>query len=503
MSNNETDRIIGTEMEWPVAIQLVGNEHEVQLGSIGGDNVDSLTNKFLSPRLKQANHMLSNGSRYYADCGDRVEYASPEDASFDGAVINEMAGERVVMESISRYMQVNEKVAKATLLKRVVSDDKLVANGIARQENVTWGYHVNLSADTTALEIAAVGSNNKAENFRDEIMHLLALHLASSSPLLGQGAIYESGGNYGYSFGQKALGLTLDYVNGTTGTSKPVINQRNEPLADVKHGLSRVHITSMDPSISPWGTKMLLGTSSLVLRAIEQGRGRGLRLKSGQSLRNLSRQIATDPEMHTMLELEDGRTISAAQLQREIIAIVETTEHTDQEAAILKEWKRAVDDLDADMMRLTDRSDAIAKLALLKMHTQRKGMDPNDFSPKILRWLDREYDTVAKIDRDNIDSTDQSAFYESTLSHKLRHTKFQSDLPADELIERAFEEPPMTTRAYVRGKIIQQKETTSGYWTSVSIRDNGAVRAIPLSDPRINIPPEGLFEPLTVDDSQV
>lgn len=445
-------RIVGTEMEWPISHKLVGNDHFEQM-----NDVSPLVDSCLPPDITRVSSggMLGNGGRFYVDVGSRIEYATPEDTSFEGALVNELAGERIVIESLARYVKNTDKIEKAYLTKRVIDS-----------QNSTWGYHVNLSADTAAVN-----------GFTDKSMHLLALHLSTSLPMLGSGAIYRSiQDERSYSFGQKVLGLNFDYGVGTTGNAKPLINQRNEAHSkDV--GLSRVHITSTDPHISPWATKMLLGTSSLVLRAIEQNRGGELRLKSSGrydshtnssiALVELGRMNAFDLSLSQTVDMEDGRTITPTEIQKEIFAVVAATNHTDEEALILSEWERALADIEQDVMLLRDRSDSVAKLGLMRAYAERHGFDEDDFSNPALRSINNEYSKLAMFDvtKRPRDQLDPVALYERSVAYRLRSRSMAAQMPNEQDVEIAITEPPITTRALQRGKAIQGGGVSAANWT--------------------------------------
>lgn len=451
-------RIVGTEMEWPIATKLVGNAQFEQL-----QDVTPLVICGFPPDIARTQNggMLGNGGRCYVDVGSRVEYATPEDTSFEGAVVNELAGEQIVIDSLTRFIKQTDKIDKAYVTKRVVDSQKH-----------TWGYHVNLSADEAAVD-----------RFSDKSMHLLALHLATSVPMLGSGAIYNSMQHQKeYSFGQKVLGLSSDYGAGTTGMSKPLINQREEPHSkDI--GLARVHITSVDPHVSPWAAKMMLGTSSLVLRAIEQGRTTDLRLTPdavynkydtyATALVGLSQLSAFDLSLSQKIIMENGRSMTPTEIQNEILAIVATTDHTDEEAEILYEWQRAVADMEQDVMLLRDRSDAVAKLGLMRAYADRNGLDQDDFSHTALRSIDAEYSKLATIDTNKTPRAElePKSLYDNSVAARLRRSSMSAHMPPMSDVVHATSEPPTTTRAFGRGKAIQNGGVSAACWTSYV--DNG------------------------------
>lgn len=453
----EKPRIIGTEMEWPMTVWYDGNDEREQL----------TTTKSLRFRLPtglvtvgSGQYMLSNGGRYYYDTGDRVEYATPETTSFDDLVVRELAGEQIVMHSLLDYARENDKIESVVLSKRV-------SDGFEQG----WGYHINLSAKREAIQA-----------INDKTMHLLSLHLATSSPMLGGGAIYhDKDRRLRYSFSQKAISLTGDYINGTT-SSKPLINLRDESLM---HGMDmrRIHLTSMDPTISPWATKMSVGTVSLVLRAIEQGKGSELALaqRTGNHvLSNLARRIAMDTDMETVIDLADTGSIKAIDVQGKIIDIVKDTEHTEEEAGVLQEWIRAYDTLQTESRRFTFfESDAIAKLALIRAWTTRHNI--TDFDHDNIVGIDDQLTRLMTYHKKTDASSDvtTASIYARSRAAKLRSTHYAAWMPDDAQVTAAITEPPTTTRAFGRGKAIATGSVVTADWESYRYDKNSEPHRIP------------------------
>lgn len=438
-------RIVGTEMEWSITERLVGNKHD-QPFERGGE----LVTKYREPELSSSimGSMLSNGSRYYRDVGEHVEYASPEDTSFKGALVNELAGEQILIDGLARYVRDNDKIAHCDLRKRVVDD-----------RGETWGYHINLSAD-----------RKRIPSINDQYVHLLGLHLATSLPMLGAGTIFGLPGREQYSFGQKILGLHHDYCRGTMDTEKALINQRDEPWAD-KEVFHRIHLTSTDPHISPWATRMALGTASLVLRAIEQEKGDWLRIDDGgheNPLLGLARMNARDLTLKQTTMLVGGKTITPTDIQQEIINIVSQTDHTDEEAEILREWQTAVEDLSVDPMRLVNRSDAITKLDFIQKLAEKNGEDITDVSTKKARALVAFYDVLADLNGDELRSNTELTpmdIHERSLGYKLRIGRMASMMATKNDVMHAVHFPPVTTRAYQRGNAIWAGGVTGASWS--------------------------------------
>lgn len=461
----ERNRIFGTEMEYPISVRFAGSDNFSVL------NVDDkLVRESCDPRIAKQARFLSNGARFYPDL-NFAEYATPETQTLEDMLVRELAGERVVIDALIRFLERRPDIEAAEIHKRVIDDF-----------GQTWGYHGNLLADRI-----------RVPTLNAETAHLLGLHIASSQALLGSGAVQQdrSTGRYYYSFGQKVLDIGTDAGTGTINTTKSIINQRERSYADnVRY--RRIHMTSLDPHISPWATKMSIGTLSLVLRAIEQDVPNSLHLAKHGRLHKVAKQNAQDIALKRLIRLtgrkDHTRTISALDLQQEIIKIVSDTEHTSEEAYILTEWQRAIDDLHVDPMKLADRSDAICKLRYIRSLNAKNGHDPDDMSTTIAHDLDLQYDKIFATGtslnpRDNEQQIDGML---RSIPHRLRTTKMSAEMPNDATIEDARYNPPTDTRAFGRAAAIASGRCTHGVGWSYYTIDDKVIRVEDPYDPTVD-----------------
>lgn len=448
-------RISGTEYECPISERVKGEREFRQFR-----NRDAMLGRYLLHGLVRISSgdygMLSNGGRYYKDCGDRLEYATPEDISFENTVANEIAGERIVMDGMASYMHNEENVEAMIFSKRANSTD-----------GNSWGYHVNLSRDMTAIP-----------HMNDQYVHLLTAHLLSSPAMLGAGTMYRDhtgDGSAHFSLWQKIMTIRADYSSYTTGDLKPLINQREQHLSD-DCNLGRMHITSVDPHISPWSSWMTMGTLSLVTRAIEQGRGNELRIGASihevNPLVTLSRMVATDLTFSKLIPMDDGQQMTAFDIQEKIIEIVSKTEHTDEEARILDEWKKAVADLRRDPMLLNDRSDGIAKLALIRAFKERsRERRGEDVNYSTLMAIDNKSSLLLDIDKNKPNQWGTAEeVHSKSYAKKARDTVWQQWMN-EEKIEKAIFTPPENTRANDRGIAIGSGSVRAAGWLAYVYED--------------------------------
>lgn len=459
-------RIIGSELE--NSISILNDDGGTLHKSLGCKS--EFTTDYLPTGVSSLSYMLSNGGRFYPDVGF-AEYCTPEELGFREFVAREFAGERIVMESLIGYMRDEPDIREAYIRKRVIDD----------WQN-TWGYHVNLSADITRIPDLSV-----------DTMHLLALHIATSQPLLGSGAVISgrNAGNRIYSFGQKVLDPRIVDFGLHTHNETAIINLRDEPLAN-KQLYRRVHITCADPHISPWASMMVPGTHSLVLRAMEQGKGSDIRaeLQNARSFVGIARTAATDLTFKQTVTMQSGESMTPLDIQYALLAAASQTEHTEDEAMILREWKSALEDLETNPMLLRDRSDAIARWSLIRSLNTKVGNDPNGMSTDEARKVDNYYDRIFEIgtERAPRDADNPLRAYYNSHAAKLRSQQMARFMPSEAMIDDAIYNPPKMTRAYGRAAIINSGDASSVSWDRYVIGSNTSLmldpyRTMPLDWP--------------------
>lgn len=448
MSKNHKN-IIGTEMEWAVMGRLRDSRIYKPLN---GDGSMPMSSEILKPGnlpdgIDSHGSYMSNGSRFYGDVGGHVEYATPENLSLDDVVLSEFAGEKFVAEVLRRYVKSSQVVDEVLLYKRVVDD-----------HGTTWGYHVNVSEERKAFALHDGYSLNNRLAFEDRLRPLL-FHYATSLPLLGAGAVYAPGepGEYKYSLGQKHTDIQYD-VNGSTTSSKPFISTRDEPHAD--HKYIRLHIVGTDPHVSPWATRMMMGTTTLMLAGIKQGVVRELEYDTGvhSPAASIVRRAKYDiyGEQRYGFRTADGvKYYADYDVQSMYIDDLSRVKGmTDDQKWSLEEWQKATEDRRSDVMKLSDRSDTIAKLDLIQTRNRRAGRKEDEYT-KEASDFDKAYSTIVRVRREDVDggkSTDD--LMNSTVAGVLRRTRFAKHMPAREDLNDRILNAPKNTRASVRGTVI-------------------------------------------------
>jgi proteasome accessory factor A len=234
---------------------------------------------------------------------------------------------------------------------------------------------------------------------------------------------------------------------------RPIINTRDEPHAN-PNLFRRFHVILGDANMSPFSTRLKIGTTALVLEALARHPKRVYPILA-DPLRALI-SISRDPKFHWEVALEGDKCSSALAIQREYWqAVTDLCDIGDPaKAQLVRDWENVLNDLETDLMRCRNRLDWVAKLALIREFQQEQNLSDND---PWLQSLDLEYH---RLDR------------ECGLYYALEQAGSIVGVPDDAMVRRAIGEPPRSTRAYVRGRCIQKFSASviSAQWDHVTLQ---------------------------------
>jgi proteasome accessory factor PafA2 len=394
-----------------------------------------------------ANVILTNGARLYVDHA-HPEYSAPETTNPRDAVVWDKAGELVIMEG-------------------------------ARQARLIPGApQLNLYKNNTDNKGASYGSHEnylmrRSTPFASIVRHLTPFFV-SRQVVCGSGrvGIGQDGAAHVFQISQRADYFEVE-VGLETTLKRPIINTRDEPHANPDR-YRRLHVIIGDANLSEISTYLKVGTTSLVLAMIEDG---WLTDDLGVD-RPVSalHEVSHDPTCTHLLTLKDGRKITAVQLQAEYLEqarkYVEDKYGDDadrQTKDILHRWEQLLDQLAIDPMKLSDQLDWVAKYKLLQQYRDRDGLEWDD--PK-LHLIDLQYADLRP---------DKGLYYRLVKSNRMQR------IVTDEEIRMAVAHPPTDTRAYFRGRCMQQyaPQVAAASWDSVifDLPGKESLQRIPTLDP--------------------
>ncbi|HTG46717.1 MAG TPA: depupylase/deamidase Dop [Actinomycetota bacterium] len=396
--------------------------------------------------LGLANVILPNGARYYVDHA-HPEYSTPECVSPRSLVVHDKAGERILERSL-----------------QVVAEEMPGAPALAIYKNNSdgkgnsYGTHENYLVDR---------GTPFADIVRDLTPFFVSRQVFTGAGKVGLEAPWDERGRHAFQLSQRADFFETE-VGLETTLKRPIINTRDEPHADPEK-YRRLHVIVGDANLCEVAQFLKLGTTAIVLKMIEDGFLPDFSLVNPvAALHEVSRDVTLAVEV----QLADGRSMTALQLQWEYLELarkyVDRDDDTPENHEVLDRWESVLQGLTGDPMSLSGQLDWVAKLHVLEGYRARDGLAWSDAK---LRAIDLQYHDVRR---------------DRGLYHRLDATGKVERLTTDEEIERAIMLPPEDTRAYFRGRCIARfpDAIAAASWDSI-IMDTGreALQRIPMREP--------------------
>jgi proteasome accessory factor A len=387
--------------------------------------------------------VLSNGARFYNDHA-HPEYSTPECTTLRELVAHDRAGERILAECARR-----------------------------RNSTLEAGQEVRLYKNNTDFVGHSYGCHDNYLIRRDTPWdHLVAGVL----PFLVTRQVFAGAGKMGieaesalsqpgvYQISQRSDFFAV-LVSINTMNRRPLVNTRDEPHADPNR-YRRFHVIVGDSNMSEWATAMKVGTTALVLDLIELGQAAQLELaKPVDAIKAISRDQTYD----WILELVDGRKISAIDVQRLYLHAAQKhfAKRDEDTEWLLREWEDVLNDLQRDVTLARDRVDWVAKKLLLNSFQDDEKLS---WSDPWLQSIDLEYHSIAP---------EEGLYYELVRQGSMRRIVSEED------IRKAIFTPPATTRAFFRGRAVARfnDQIESIQWDEIVFR-NGS-RAYDLKLPEL------------------
>jgi proteasome accessory factor PafA2 len=407
-----------------------------------------------------ANVILTNGARLYVDHA-HPEYSSPEVSGPLDAVRWDRAGELVMLASV-----------RALASTSAMPDVSLYKNNVDGK-GATYGTHENYLVDR-AVPFAELAARL--------IPFFVTRQVFTGAGRVGLG---QRGEEAGFQLSQRA-----DYIEAEIGLEttlrRPIVNTRDEPHADPARW-RRLHVIIGDANLLEVATYLKLGTTSLVLWVLECAVGDGPAAAAARAaVHVLDRLTLRDPveAVHTVshdltlsepLELEDGRRLTALEVQRECLAAVSSVLDAaggapDEETRdVVDRWTSLLERLGTDPASCAREVEWLAKLRLLE------GMRRRDH-------LDWDHPRLAAVDLQWSDVRPERGLY-----HRLVAAGAVEHLVRAEDVEEAVGHPPHDTRAFFRGEVIARygSQVSAASWDSVIFDVPGAptLQRVPMKDP--------------------
>lgn len=390
---------------------------------------DSPTARPMSREEERSDRILGNGARLYNDHG-HPEYSTPECRSLRDLVAHDKAGERILLEAArNRSAQISRPI---TLYKNN-TDHHGASYGthegyLMSREVPTETLIQSLLPFFVSRQIFAGAGKPGIENesVRDDIFQI------------------SQRGDY---FSVEASVDTLH--------NRPIVNTRDEPHATPRL-YRRLHVICGDANMSEYATALKVGTTSLVLKLLEEGLTPPIRL--ADPVRAI-KQISRDVSLTRTVERAGAPAVTAIEIQRiyqqeaqkRLAGMDEDTDWT------LAEWASVLDGLETDPISMADRLDWVAKFQLLGGVRQEEGLS---WADPYIQSLDLAYHDIDP---------------EAGLYYGLEQAGVMRRLVTDARIEAAMTCPPADTRAYLRGLFVSRfgQSIRSVGWNGVAFKHQG------------------------------
>ncbi|HSA49513.1 MAG TPA: proteasome accessory factor PafA2 family protein, partial [Yinghuangia sp.] len=286
----------------------------------------------------------------------------------------------------------------------------------------------------------------------------------------GRVGVGQDGAAHGFQISQRADYFEVE-VGLETTLKRPIINTRDEPHADAEK-YRRLHVIIGDANLSEVSTYLKLGSTALVLSMIED-RFITHDLTVDQPVRTLH-QVSHDATLKQLITLRSGRKLTAVQLQMEFLELARKyvedrfgTDVDDITADVLTRWESVLTRLETDPMSLSRELDWVAKLQILEGYRQRDNLDWD--APR-LHLVDLQYADVRP---------DKGLY--NRLENRFERIATETE------VQRAAHLPPEDTRAYFRGRCLEQyaDEVAAASWDSVifDVPGHDSLQRVPTLEP--------------------
>ncbi|MFT3969859.1 MAG: proteasome accessory factor PafA2 family protein [Micropruina sp.] len=425
-------RIVGVETEYGLAARQTDGGRGVRLS--GGEAAARLFAP-LEREHASSNVFLPNGGRLYLDVGSHPEYATAECAGLDDLLVHERAGDELLVRLAQRAETEGAASGQPVRFRLLKNNVDAHGNSYGCHEN----YCIARSLDLPGLAAA------------------LTPFLVTRQVLCGSGRWRPDG----FAISQRAEVLH-DELSSMTTRSRPLINTRDEPLADPSR-FRRLHVISGDSNLSEPSAALKVGSLLGVLDALEAaatGAGPALPDLALADVAGSLRAVAHNPR--AVLRLASGRTIGALDVQREYLALarealssrVPSGSHPAGElqppslapdhpaSPLVERWSRVLDLLEAGREDdLDGEVEWVTKQALLRRYADTRGVAWDD---RRLAQVDLAFHEITQDD----DGTPRGLF------RLLESRGAAVRLTDPDAVDRATQLPPSDTRAALRGRLI-------------------------------------------------
>lgn len=386
------------------------------------------------PETHLVNSMLTNGARYYVDHA-HPEYASPEVSNALEVVLFDRAGEEVLKRSMLEAQ------------KLLTSGEIVVYKNNTDSKGNSYGTHEGylVSRDVEFADIVSAVTG----------------HFVSRQIYCGAGKIgseHSSNDAVDFQLSQRA-DFMEEHVGLETTMKRPIVNTRDEPHAEPSK-YRRLHVIVGDANMCDYSTYLKVGTTAFILAMLEDKaeyffNNMVLMTEPVASIRAISHNVGldvlvpTNKGMMTAINIQEWYLEQAKKYaeQADLAPL-----GNDVALDVLEQWESTLNALQANPESLNGKVDWITKKRIVDGYIARDNLaaDANK-----LVAIDVQYHDIR----------------EGRLFDKMRSRGEILELAKKADVVDAANNPPETTRAYFRGKVLSKfsEFVHSANWDSVTL----------------------------------
>ncbi|MCC6225261.1 MAG: proteasome accessory factor PafA2 [Microthrixaceae bacterium] len=393
------------------------------------------------------NAVLTNGSRFYVDHA-HPELSTPECSNALQALLYDRAGEEILLKAMAGARNLLPE-GQEILVYKNNSDGK----------GQSYGTHENYLL-ARSLPFGRIVTH--------AITHFVTRQIYTGAGKLGTEVPGHRTDEVPYQLTQRA-DFFEEEVGLETTLKRPIVNTRDEPHADAKK-YRRLHVIVGDANMSEAATFLKLVTTAMWFAAVEDGAvEREWRFaRPVQALRQVSRDL----ELSQPIEMADGTSMTALEIQWELLALCRDWAERFGLDAVGEEagrqglalWEETLAGLEDDPANVADIVDWVAKLRVIDGFRRRHDLRWNAAK---LRAMDLQYHDLRP---------------EKSLARRVG----LRTLLSREAVANAITEPPADTRAWFRGRCLQRfsDQIVAANWDSM-VFDVGAasLQRVPMMEP--------------------
>ena len=389
-----------------------------------------------------ANVVTANGARFYVDHA-HPEYSAPECTNAWDATLYDAAGDATLLQAAASVAGLSAQ-GKSVLANHDPCPALRFYKNNVDGKGASYGSHENYQY-------------SRATDFGTMAQALIPFFVARQVVIgAGRMGIGEFGEEPGIQISQRADYIEQEISLETT-LNRGIINTRDEPHSNADEW-KRLHVIIGDANLSEYSQFLKVGTTSLVLDAIEAGVDfSDLALESPvDDVYRISRDLTCTATLRGEDRKTQRTAIDIQRIYRDRVmdaADREAISLSDVEKKVIEVWGEILDDLESDPLSTADRLDWTAKYALLDGFRQRGTGEWDD--PR-LALIDLQYSDC---------DPKKGLYYALVRRGKIRTLVDPDDVTA------AIDTPPTDTRAWLRGRLVDRfsSEVIAANWDNLIV----------------------------------